>query len=55
MQSDQLFRTGLSLNEVQTAIAYSVGVAHPELIRVLEVETLPIPVDTELRQAAPMF
>lgn len=55
MQSDQLSHTGLSLNEAQTAIAYSVGVAHPELIRVLEVEALPIPDDADLRQAAQTF
>jgi len=51
-QSDFITRTGLPLNEAQIAIARSVGVAHPELIKILEVDALPIPEVSELRQAA---
>ncbi len=55
MQSDQLLRAGLPLNDTQIEIAKRVGVAHPELIRVLEVEAFPIPDDADLRQAAQTF
>jgi hypothetical protein len=51
-QSDLIARSGLPLNDEQTAIARSVGVAHPEKIRILEVNTLPIPGDTDLMLAA---
>ena len=50
-QSELIFRSGVPLNDEQTAIASSVGVAHPEKIRILEVDELPIPEDIELRQA----
>jgi hypothetical protein len=45
-------KTGQSLNETLAALAASVGVLHPEHIRVVEVLKLPFPDDPELRQAA---
>lgn len=52
MQSDYFEQLGLPLSSAQNAMARFVGVAHPELIRVLEVDTFPIPDDSELRTAA---
>ena len=53
-QSDLITRTGLPLNDAQIAIARSVGVVHPEQIRLLEVDAIPVPDDAKLRQAAQM-
>jgi hypothetical protein len=50
-QSDLIARTGLPLDDAQTAIARSVGVAHPEQIKVLEFDVIPTPNDAELMQA----
>lgn len=43
---------GQPLNEVLLGVAKSVGVLHPELIRIAEVPSLPLPEDPELKQAA---
>jgi len=51
-QSTLITRIGLPLNDVQTAIAHSVGVAHPEKIRLLEAGAFPLPDDIELRKTA---
>lgn len=45
-------QTGDPLNGAMLAVARSVGVQHPELIRVAEVPSLPPPEDLELKQAA---
>jgi hypothetical protein len=45
-------QVGQPLNDVQLSVARSDGVLHPELIRVAEVLSLPLPEDLELRQAA---
>ena len=44
--------TGQALTQVQQTIARSVGVAHPDLIRVSLVNELPMPSDPELYAAA---
>jgi len=51
-QSSSIEQLGRPLNEVLLAVARSVGVLHPELIRVAEVPSLPLPEDPELKQAA---
>ena len=51
-QCSAIARVGQPLNEVLLAVARSVGVLHPELIRVAEVPSLPLPEDPELKQAA---
>lgn len=43
---------GQPLNDDLLAVARSVGVLHPGLIRIAEVPYLPLPEDPELRQAA---
>jgi hypothetical protein len=45
-------QNGQPLNEVLLAVAKSVGVLQPERIRVVEIGTLPLPDDPELKQAA---
>ena len=50
--SDLIARTGLPLNDAQITIARSVGVVHPEKIRLLGVDAIPVPDDAKLRQAA---
>lgn len=45
-------KAGQPLNEVLLAVAKSVGVSRPELIRIAEVPRLPLPDDPALRQAA---
>jgi hypothetical protein len=42
--------SGQPLNDEMLSVARSVGVSIPELIRVMEVPTLPLPVHPELRQ-----
>jgi len=44
--------SGQPLDEALLSLAASIGVAHPELIRLMEVRHLPLPEDIELRQAA---
>jgi hypothetical protein len=44
--------TGLPLNETLTVVTASVGVLHPERIRVVEISQVPMPDDPKLRQAA---
>jgi len=51
-QYSTIAQEGQPLNEVLLAVARSVGVLHPELIRVSEVPSLPLPEDIELKQAA---
>ena len=43
---------GQPLNDADYSLAQSVGVARPEMIRVMEVPTLALPEDPELAQAA---
>lgn len=51
-QYSSIAQAGQPLNEAQLAIASSVGVLHPELIRIVEVSHVPIPEDPDLRHAA---
>lgn len=51
-QSAFIAKVGEPLNATLTAVAISVGVAHPERIRIAEVEYLPLPEQPTLRQAA---
>jgi hypothetical protein len=51
-QWSEMAGTGRPLDETLMAVAASVGVLHPERIRVAEVLELPMPDDPELRQAA---
>lgn len=51
-QHSSIAQVGQPLNDVLLALARSVGVVHPELIRVAEVPHLPLPEDPELRRAA---
>jgi hypothetical protein len=44
-QWSQMAETGQPLNETLTVVAASVGVLHPERIRVVEVSQLPVPDD----------
>ncbi len=45
-------RDGRLLNSSEEEIARRVGVLHPERVRILEVQELPLPDDIELREAA---
>ncbi|MFJ7565439.1 hypothetical protein ACIQW9_00580 [Herminiimonas sp. NPDC097707] len=45
-------QSGQPLNDAFLAVARSVGVLHPELIRVAEVSSLPLPEDLDLKLAA---
>jgi hypothetical protein len=51
-QSSSIRQIGQPLNDALLSVARSVGVMHPELIRVAEVHRLPLPDDPALRQAA---
>lgn len=51
-QCSSIAEEGQPLNDALLALARSVGVSHPELIRVAEISSLPLPEDPELRQAA---
>ena len=45
-------QAGLPLDDAQRSLAASVGVQHPDRIRIAEVQQFPLPDDPELRQAA---
>lgn len=51
-QSSQIAHLGQPLNDTLTSVARSVGVLHPEKIRITEVDSLPLPDDPDLKQAA---
>ena len=51
-QHAHISQVGRSLDEALLALASSVGVLHPDKIRVAGVPYLPLPEDPELRQAA---
>lgn len=51
-QSALILKTGEPLNSTESKMAERVGVMHPELVRVLEVPSLPLPNDVELKEAA---
>ena len=51
-QSARILKEGNSLSSAESKIAETVGVMHPELVRIFEVASLPIPTDPELREAA---
>lgn len=51
-QSDLILQSGVTLNEKGTALATHVGVAKPQLVRILYVPELPMPEDPLLRQVA---
>ena len=51
-KSDEVLKEGKPLSIEGLALARAVGVARPELIRVSLVESLPLPEDPELREAA---
>ena len=51
-QSFSIGQVGQPLNDTPLAVARSVGVMRPELIRVAEIPRLPFPGDPELQQAA---
>ena len=46
------YACGVALNEAGLNIARSVGVQHPELIRIVAVDRLPFPENAQLRAAA---
>jgi len=45
-------QTGLPLDDAQLAMAASVGVQHPDRIRIAEVQRFPVPDDPALKQTA---
>lgn len=51
-QQTHILEVGQHLNEPLLTLAGSVGVLHPERIRIAEVARLPLPDDDDLRQAA---
>ena len=51
-QSEIILKSGEELSDVETDMAKKVGVTHPEIVRIYEVPTLPLPEDLQLRQAA---
>lgn len=51
-QERLILQTGVPLTEPQMADAKLVGVAHPELVRVLQVSEIPTPDDPALAKAA---
>ncbi len=48
----EIAATGVPLNPTELSLARSVGVTHPEFVRVAVVEQLPLPENPMLRQAA---
>lgn len=48
----EIEKVGIPLSEVGMCLAQAAGVQHPDLIRVCEVKSLPLPEDLELRYAA---
>jgi hypothetical protein len=51
-QSARILENGELLRPEELELAEAAGVAHPEKVRILEVESLPLPDDEELKQAA---
>src|SRR5690348_10578174 len=51
-RAQDALRSGRLLNSTEVEFARSVGVRHPEKIRIKTVEMLPAPSDPELREAA---
>ena len=51
-QSESVARSGAPLTPAQIALARSVGVRHPELIRVAAVDHFPLPQEAEVKAAA---
>lgn len=51
-QSKLILEKGTALNDFEIELARKVGVEHPELVRILEVETIPVPTDLELKKIA---
>jgi len=51
-QSAAVARAGRALTPAQSELAKSVGVRHPELIRIQVVENFPLPQDAEVKAAA---
>jgi hypothetical protein len=51
-QSHLILRSGVSLNEKETALATRAGIAKPGLVRIQYVSEVPLPEDPVLREAA---
>lgn len=51
-QYSSISQIGQPLNDALLAVARNVGVLHPDRIRVVEVPSLPLPEDPELKEAA---
>jgi hypothetical protein len=51
-RSNEIRRIGSPLNDLGIRLASAVGVARPDLIRILEVASLPLPEDPDLKYAA---
>jgi hypothetical protein len=51
-RSNEILRVGGPLNEHGVRLAKAVDVVHPELVRILEVPSLPMPDDPQLKYAA---
>lgn len=51
-QERHVLESGMPLNEELSGVALGVGVRHPERVFLLEVESLPLPSDPDLRLAA---
>jgi hypothetical protein len=51
-RADEISRNGIALDQHRLATARAVGVLRPELIRVALVDSIPLPSDPELQQAA---
>ncbi len=51
-QSQVALEMGTPLNELESELARAVGVEHWELVRILEVDEIPVPIDPELKAKA---
>lgn len=51
-QSALILERGEGLSPSEVIVAEAVGVVHPESVRILEMPSLPLPEDVELRQVA---
>ena len=51
-RSQAALEGGTSLTEQEFEFARAVGVEHPELVRVLEVDAIPVPLNPELKAKA---
>jgi len=51
-RSNEILRIGVPLNDLGIRLARAVGVARPELVRILDVPNLPVPDDPQLKYAA---